>query len=364
MQPYKICVDARMIFHSGIGTYLKNILFHLIADKNLELTLMGDVSKLRSIQEFSKVDIIELKTEIYSIKEQLEIPKLMDDKNFDLFFSPHYNAPIFIKTPLITTIHDVFHLSFPTSIFKKIYAYLMFYLTLKCSNQIITISEFTKSEIIKYLKPTNKVIDKICKIANGVAQDWIDYPVLDNPYKKPYILYVGNVKPHKNLKTLIHAFASIKDQIQHDLLIIGKKEGFLTEDKESEKLTKDLSDRIHFTGRLDVSAELFCQYYEHSDLFIFPSLYEGFGLPPLEAMARKTKVILSDIPVLKETFSDCAKFFSVKSKEQLSGLILKSLKDEDSEMIEKAYQLAQNYTWKKTAEQTKQLMIETIESSR
>lgn len=360
---YKICVDARMIFHSGIGTYLKNILFYLVKEKDLEITLIGNIGQLKSILEFSDLEIIGSNAEIYSIKEQFEIPRLIKNKDFDLFFSPHYNAPVFIKIPLITTIHDVFHLSFSTSFIKKIYAYLMFHLTLKYSNQIITISEFTKNEIKKYLKPSINIIDKIWKISNGVSQDWIDYPILENPYKKQYILYVGNVKPHKNLKNLIQAFAKIKDKIPHDLLIIGKKEGFLTEDKESEKLSESLLNRIHFTGRLDVSDDLFCQYFEHADLFVFPSLYEGFGLPPLEAMARKTKVILSNIPVLKEIFLNCAEFFSVESEIELSELIIKVLNEDNPKMIKKAYQLAQEYTWKKTAVQTKKLMIQAIQSN-
>lgn len=161
--------------------------------------------------------------------------------------------------------------------------------------------------------------------SNGVDEFWrLPLEQKEREYDRPYILYVGNVKPHKNLRRLVQAFQSIADQIPQDLIIVGKKEGFIIGDSEVAKLAEMMGEKIHFTGF--VSNEELKNYYHYADLFVFPSLYEGFGLPPLEAMSAGCKnVAVSNIPVLKEIYGDSVVYFDPEDITSIANQIVEQL---------------------------------------
>lgn len=305
-----ITVDARMINSSGIGTVIKNILKRIIVLKpEWTFYILGNLLELKKYDflKFDNVKLISCEAPIYSVKEQFELIRKIP-RNTDIMWSPHYNIPIFYRGKLLVTVHDVFHLAmsqFVNGIHKRLYAKFMFQMVKKKADKIVCVSKFTANELKKYVGVNE---NKISVIYNGVDEEWFNVPLGKPVHNKPYLLFVGNVKPHKNLINLVKAFKLIKDEIPHDLIIVGKKEGFITGDNHIYDLVKDISNRVIFTGY--VSDEILKQYYKQADLFIFPSLYEGFGLPPLEALAVGTNVICSDIPVLEEICEDRVNYFN------------------------------------------------------
>lgn len=349
-----------MIHHSGIGTYLKNLL-PLIKDQ-YDTVLLGAAADFEKFSWAKNIELIETASPIYSLKEQFELPRNIPPS--DCFWSPHYNIPLrLIKArKRLVTVHDVFHLAFyeQLPLPQKIYARRMFNGVVKKTDEIITVSETSKSEICRY---TAAAPDKITVIHNGLDKSIFnpskDAPVLKRvreKYRLPerFILFVGNIKPHKNLKNLIVAFANITTKIPDvRLVVVGKREGFITGDAAiSGVLARhpEIEAKILFTSAVDY--EELPPLYKLATAFVLPSLYEGFGLPPLEAMACGCPVIVSGIPVFRETCNDAALFVDPHNPEDIAGGITKLLSNENlrSQLIDKGLQRIGNFSWEKSAE--------------
>jgi glycosyltransferase involved in cell wall biosynthesis len=337
----KLIVDARMIDSSGIGTYIENVLSRIINNKlNFKIILLGEKEKLA--HKFPEVEIIECSSSIYGVKEQLDFIK-KTPKEYDLFWSPHYNIPVFSKKKLLVTIHDFFHLDMPEFVQgfeKKLYARLMFNRVSKRASEIITVSNFSKKQSAVHLGKNNNVN----VIYNGVDQKWFELEK-DKNKEKSYILFVGNVKPHKNLKNLIKAYELVKNDIVEDLVIVGKKEGFITGDSYISSLNSDLLKRITFTGYVS-DAEL-KDWVCNAKALVFPSIYEGFGLPPLEAMACGTPVITSDAASLPEVCKDASVYFDPYNIEDIAEKLKSTLNNEEllTLLSTKGKKQATKFTW-------------------
>lgn len=347
----RLCIDARMLHASGIGTYLQNLLPTLA--KKYVLILIGDAQEISPYQ----AKRVASNVSIYSLQEIIKLPSLIP--KCDIFWSPHYNVPILpIKAKKrLVTIHDVYHLAYlqSLSLKQKLYAKIMMQAAVQKSCHIITVSQFSKKEIVKY---TPCSPDKISVIHNGINHDHFR-SISDNgllqavreKYKLPenFILFVGNVKPHKNLITLIHAFDKIKSSIPHELVIVGKKEGFITNDnKVFDRITQDksLEEKIHFTGFVD--DEDLPLIYNLADLFVFPSLYEGFGLPPLEAMACGCPTLVSNMASMPEICGPNAYYTDPMDANQMADNIQKVInapQEKKAKMIKSGLQQAASYTW-------------------
>lgn len=318
----RITIDARMIESSGIGTFLINILKRIILKKQeWFFYIIGNRNVLNNYQWLNRenVKIINCDVPIYSVKEQFIIPVIVP-RDSDLLWVPHFNIPLFYHRKLIVTIHDVFHLAMPkfiSGIHKKLYAKIMFNMIKIKADRITTVSNFTKEELKKYLNIDTTNVDVIY---SGVDEEWFKIDRKEKVHKAPYILYVGNVKPHKNLITLVKAFLKIKNEIIYDLIIVGKKEGFITGDPQVVEYASSAKDRILFTGFID--KETLKQYYKQAAVFVFPSLYEGFGLPPLEALAAGCpRVLCSNAASIPEVCGDMVEYFNPLDVEALANCI-------------------------------------------
>lgn len=358
-----ITIDIRMINHSGIGTYIQNIVPILLEKRqNDKFFLIGKNNEIKQHSWINKknVTVINCDSPIYSITEQFALKKLIP-KSTSLFWSPHYNIPLFYRGKLITTIHDVFHLAFPEqlSLTQKLYSKIMFKAVNFKSNLIVTVSNFSKKELIEKNK-TN--FQKIRVVHNGVNR--IENPKIkqtnNDLLSKSYLLYVGNVKPHKNLSNLLDAFEIIQEKENIDLIIVGKKDGFITPDKKVLKKAESLGSKVIFTGF--ISDELLAEYYKNAIALVFPSLYEGFGLPPLEAMVMKCPVISSNKASLPEVCQDSALYFNPESVTDIAEKIQTLLKDQklQVEFKNKGVRHVQSFSWKKAAEETLTVMDEVI----
>ena len=196
--------DVRMINASGIGTYIK-ALIPAISEKYAATFITDDANNINCDNPYQ---IYSLTSPVYSIAEQLKYCLL---PRTELLFSPHYNVPILpVRAKVrIATIHDVYHLANSSKLttLQKVYAKLVMNRAVNLSDHLITVSEFSKSEIIKY---TGCPENRITVIYNGVKQtaEYLDHAMISSKYSLPdkYILYVGNVKPHKNLSVLLNAY--------------------------------------------------------------------------------------------------------------------------------------------------------------
>jgi len=356
-----LTIDFRMHNASGIGTYIKNIIPYLI--DRFDVTLLGNVEEIKKYNWSDKIHIIETDSKIYSIREQLELP--LKIPKCDIFWSPHFNIPILpIKAKKrIVTIHDVFHLAFYNYLnFKqKIYSKFVINQAVDRSNLIITVSNFSANEIRKYTN-TSKKIEIVYNAVNldrfkPIEEDKEALKKIKEKYNLPneFILFVGNVKPHKNLKRLLLALKNLET----NLVIVGKKEGFITGDEGISNLIKEnnIENKIFFTGY--VQDEDLPAIYNLATLFIFPSLYEGFGIPPLEAQACGCPVICSNAASLPEVYGDSVLYCNPYDPNDIKEKIEILVNDEGlrEELRLKGFENVKRFSWKKSAKK----IIEIIE---
>ena len=356
-----ITIDVRCLNSSGIGTYLKNLIPGIVAHfPNSKISLMGDpsvISKVDGLVNAPNVSVIPAYAKMYSIKEQIDYLRLIP-KSTKLYFATHYTIPFFYRGKMVVTVYDLFHLAMPElvgGVHKTLYARVMFNAVRQKASSIITISNFTKSELLRLTGLQGK--QAIKSIHLGVDSSWFNIPQLATPHPRPYLLFVGNIKPHKNLGVLIKAFSLLANKFPHDLVLVGQKEGFITADTGLDFIAKELEVRVQFTGRVD-QAKL-QQYFAHATCLIFPSLYEGFGLPPLEAMAAGCPVICSDAGPMPEICGDAVLYFDPKNIKQLAEKLEMVLSDAAlrNDLISRGYLHVKSYTWDRCIDQTSQEIL-------
>lgn len=351
----RICVDARMILSSGIGTLIQNFLINFKSE--FDLILIGEESKISPFISYKwRVTLIETHIKIYSLQEQIFFVRNIPE--CDLFWSPHYNVPLLpIKAKRrVVNINDVFHLAFSSemTLSQRLYSNIVIRGASKMSDLIITISNFSKSEIEKYVPQSKSKMEVIyCGVDTRLFSQAKDEHLLNQvkqKYELPskYILCVGNIKPHKNLKRLIEALSLIGEKLEdYNLVIVGKKEGFITGDPLLFKLIDDnkfLRDRVKFTGYVPNSDLPYI--YSMASLFIFPSYYEGFGLPPLEAMACGCPTLVSNVASMPEICGDAAQYFNPYDTVDMADKILKALSNNsNSEYVNKGLERCKIFSW-------------------
>lgn len=274
---------------------------------------------------------------------------------------PHYNVPIFYKGDMIVTIHDLTHLvysEFFGSKLKILYAKIMMKIAIKKAKVVLTVSENTKKDIIKYFKvDENKIKVTYLGVKDDLKQknkEEIEYlyEKFNIPKDKKILMYVGNLKPHKNLERLLTSFSKMENKEECSLLLVGKAfENYnVLENKEKEL---GIENRVIHTGI--VTNEELVDLYNLVDLFVFPSLYEGFGLPVIEAMACGAKVVCSNSSSLPEVGGKEIPYFDSKDVENMKNVIERELKREDkAEDKQKRINWANSFNWKKTSEEVKE----------
>ena len=355
-------IDVRFIGASGIGTYIKEVVPGIIRSlSEYEFALLGKSEEIASLKlpNDAKIQIIPASSKMYSLKEQWEIPGLIP-KSSKLYFSPHYPTPLGYRGKLVATVHDLFHLAMPDlvgGLHKKMYAKWMLNRLVHKADAIITVSEFSKAEFTKY---TRSDVEKVHAIPLGVNESWFIPSTLPNPHPRPYLLFIGNVKPNKNLSNLVLAYQKLILNVPYDLVIVGKKDGFLSSDQAVYEIANAYLDRIRFTGF--VSDALLKSFMDHASAFIFPSIYEGFGLPPLEAMAAGIPTIVSQTASLPEVCGVASLYCDPYSIDDIAQKIEQLLANPhmQNELRFKGLERARQLTWSKTIEKTAKLLDEVV----
>lgn len=287
--------------------------------------------------------------------------KAANADKLDVFFNPTHYAPLFLNCPLVISILDVSYKYFP-ELFKKKDLYklsLWGKYSVKKATSIITISTSSKDDIMREYGVKESKISVIPVGIKEIITDKMSKASFLDTYslKNPYVLFVGTLQPRKNVERLIEAFSKL-DNKDIDLVLVGKKgwqyEGIL---QAPEKY--GVSSRVHFLH--DVSNENLPLFYENAVCFVLPSLYEGFGLPVLEAMKYGCPVATSDVSSLPEAGGDAALYFDPEDVDSITSAISKLIDDKSlrEKLVKKGYEHIKKFSWEKSAEQVLKVLGET-----
>lgn len=349
----KIAIDLRIFGTKpgGLGRYNQKFLENLIKTdtKNDYFLIFKEKPGFVLPANFK---VIICNCHWYGLKEQFLIPYILYKLKPDLVHFTHFNVPIFYYGRFVVTIHDLIMTKFPSQRSTTLNRYLFkvkYWLynqvikqAIKKAEKVIAVSQYTAADIKKYFSLSDKESKKIQVVYEGVSNEaTIKNNSLNLP--KNFFLYVGNAYPHKNLDFLVKTFQEfIKKYPEYHLVLVGNKNYFYTRLEEETKHTN-----VIFAGHL--SDEDLASYYKAARAYIFPSLYEGFGLPPLEAMVHGLPVLSSNASCLPEILEDSVLYFNPNDQEDLLSKINSIVSDQllRDLLIAKGYKQIEKYSWKK-----------------
>ncbi len=349
-----VTIDARWLA-GGIGTYTKQLLAGICQSPDgFEVRAIARQRDAKLVAQWCpQVKVVNMPT--YTLGEQLAVP--WATRGADLLHIPHYNAPLLHRGKLVVSILDLIHITDPVyrrSLNSWAYARPMLNLAARKAAHIVTISEYSKAQIVERLGvPPSKVTTIYCGVNSqfrcverGEASTAVSETL---GLQAPYLLYVGNLKPHKNVSTLLQAFALLRKRrdIPQRLVILGDDVRWkhpLVE--ECSRLGID--DTAYFVPY--VSQELLPKVYAAADLFVTPSTIEGFGLPVLEAMACGTPVVCSCAASLPEVGGDAVLYFDPASPDELASTIERVLSSRELQdaLRAKGLERAKQFTWEES----------------
>lgn len=289
--------------------------------------------------------------------EQTGLPLSIAVQRLDVFHGPMHVMPILTRVPGVITIHDLAFLRYPEQLPKNRRSFLVTATRLSAhkARRIITVSGNTAADVQDWLGlPEEKVVPiplAPSPRVRPVTGRSLEVFRMKWGIERPYIIAVGTLEPRKNLPTLLRAFAKIRDQVEHDLVIVGP-DGWLTGELNQTLHELNLGDRLRLTGF--VSDEELGGWYSGADLFCFPSYYEGFGLPSVEAMRCGTPVLASDTSSFPEVVDDAGVLISPHDIDAWAETIRDLLHDPArlAELREKGFARAETFSWSRTAQET------------
>lgn len=358
----RIGIDARMYKKEGTGIsrYIKELVDHVVeADKYNTYVLFLSKEMYGKYIPQKNVEIVCADAKYYSIKEQLIFWKTLYKAKLDLMHFTHFNSPLLYFGKTVVTIHDITLSKFPgqkmnTWIYKMAYK-LIIWSIVKKAKHIITVSDHTKKDVIELFNiPEERFTTTYLGVDTFVPRSEKQKEKIEAKYNitKTFLLYVGVWRNHKNILHLIDAFNALRKK-GHDvqLVMTGKESPYYPEIRNAIEAL-DNKDDVITPGF--VSEEDLHDLLSAATMLVNPSFYEGFGIPPLEAMASKTLVAVSNVTSHPEVCGDAALYFDPCVLEDIVSVIEKGLLDKDlqKEMINKGYKHTRNFKWKNTAEQT------------
>lgn len=360
----KIGIDARLIEETGVGRYIRNLIAELsvLDGENRYVVFLAKKSFASFTVPNTRWKKVLADVHWHTISEQLVMPRLYNAEQLDLVHIPYHNPPIFYRGRMVLTIHDLTILHFstgkattlpqPVYWLKRLGYRIELWVGLRKAAGIIAVSESTKKEITGHFGiPGHKItvtyegVDERMKLPRTKTAPLLPYP---------YILYVGNAYPHKNVETLVAGFRKLRGDGgfsgQIKLVLVGGDDFFYRRLRKSVRNTDSEKDIVFFGLAND---EELVNLYSHAKVFVFPSLMEGFGLPALEALSLGCPVLASDIPVFHEVLGNNVSYFSPHSVPDLAANLRRMLSG-SGKQIKPAGTAAPTYSWRRMAEQTLQ----------
>ena len=364
----RIGIDARFYSEAGVGRYIKNLLYYLqkLDEKNEYFILLR--KKDFEAINFKKKNFTKVLADIgwYGIAEQIELPNILYSLNLDLTHFPHFNIPVFYRGKFVVTIHDLIHQKFkmkratthdPFTYAIKHHAYNFALKTaLKKSQKVITVSDYVEHELVHdWNVPASKVVvtkegveERLFAIAEKSSKKDMDHVLKKYGIKPPFLFYVGNAHPHKNVEGLIKTFLKLRKSYQYLQLVLAGNHHYFWQRIKEEYRQKD----IIYTGF--ISDEEMVALYKSCKTYVVPSFEEGFGIPLLEAMACGSPVASSNRASLPEVGGDAAIYFDPFSVDDMALKISTILNSQviQKELIEKGRIRVGKFSWERMVRET------------
>jgi glycosyltransferase involved in cell wall biosynthesis len=360
---HHIAIDARKLTDFGIGTYIRQLTAALskIDQENRYLLFVGQrgAAELTDLPENFRI-VIE-RSPSYSLRELVTLSWRLYRLRVDLYHSTHYVLPAVVPCRAVVTIHDIIHLLYPEFLPSPLaffYAQRMIRRSLSRGDRIIAVSQNTKTDLMDYFKVDGR---KIRVVHSGVGNRFrqrlsateIDPRLEEFGIRKPYLLFVGNPKPHKNLDSVVKAYGRSLEmfEFQADLVCVGDRSGLDFKIRQrAEQL--GIGDRVRLVGH--VPDDALPAIYQGATLFVFPTLYEGFGLPVVEAMASGVPVITSNNSALKEIAEGYGHLVNPMDIEEMAEAIAQAMADPThrEDLAKLGRRRAEDFRWSRTAERT------------
>lgn len=363
----RIGIDATSlpVEPAGAGTYIIQLVRALAGiNTDHELFVFVHRSRLVHFQDHqaSRMHFVPVQDKSPALRliwEQLALPGLANRYNLDLLHSLHYTRPTILSCLSIVTFHDMTFFMYPQlhTRSKRLLFPLFIRSSARRAKAIITVSETTRRDAIRIL---NIPEHKILAIPHGVSAEFFhitDHTVLEAGCKKynlpeDFILFLGTIEPRKNLPSLLRAYHRLLESGCNYQLVLAGHEGWMMGELQDTIQKLKLGKFVHFTGY--IPKDDLPVIYNSARIFVYPSLYEGFGLPPVEAMACGTPVVASDIPVNKDHVGDAGLLFPPDDEFQLFNHLDRLVKDRDlrEDLSRKGIERSRAFRWQATAQST------------
>jgi len=364
----RVAIDIRRITEFGVGTYTRNVVRALARlDRTNHYFLIGPPQKVSEIgplpSSFKTVPLVDDGT---TAKGYLEFRAILNRLECDLVHIPHlFWMPRSLPCPYVVTVHDVLDHMYRTRDRSSLRRALHFHLTrrvLKGAGRILAVSKFTKNEIEKLFGIRGSRIEVVYnaideRFLHGHASE-NERQILAERYliTYPFLLYAGRISPHKNLVRIIEAFSALKGELEKEekfsdlkLIIIGD-ELSKHPDLRRTVIRGGVHNDVRFMGFVPI--EMLRVFYDAAKVFVFPSLYEGFGLPPLEAMAHGTPVVTSNTSSLPEVVGNAAVMVNPENVFEIMRALQRVLLDQSlrDRIKQRSCEQTKKFSWDKSAQ--------------
>lgn len=361
----RIGIDARLWNETGVGRYIRSLFYYLAeVDKENEYIWFFGKKEFDTLELPSKKwKKVETNIHWHTLTEQIFLPWVFYRQNLDLLHFPYFSFPILYPGKFIVTIHDLIFDHYKTGkastlprwfyIIKKLGYHIVLWTSVRRAQKILTLSNDAKNEIVDHYHANPQ------KITVTYESGKLEDPRTEFESKEfdqmrnlqPYILYVGNAHPHKNVEILISAMQKLRQKRKIRLVLVGSDQFFYPKLIEFIK-QKKADEYVSVIG--NVPNDQIAGWYHFAKALVTASKMEGFGIPPLEAMSVGCPVIVSDIPVFHEVYGDAALYFDHTNALDIAQVIDKALSNKIliKTMIEKGYKKANSYSWQRTVVET------------
>jgi glycosyltransferase involved in cell wall biosynthesis len=365
----RVAIDIRRAGDFGIGTYIRNIVNQFArTDSETEYLLIGQRRHLQQLDPLpDNYKLLEYAPEPGSFRTHMHLPFLLRKHGVDILHMPWFYAPAVVPSRLVLTVHDLTDvLAPPVGATPLVQAGRLYFArrALARANRIMAVSHSTKRELSREF---GVLEEKIEVVYNALDERFVREPMptdADRVLERhavtgPFVLYAGNIKPQKNLPRLIEAFAVAKADLRDHPQYAGLKLLLIGDSAEEHSdlrravLRSRVQGEVRFLGF--VPHPVLRVFYSRASAFLFPSLYEGFGLPPLEAMAHGTPVLTSNASSLPEVFEDAALLVNPENVFEIARGIRQILTEDVTReaLIRRGHDLVRKYSWERSAGQVR-----------